>query len=186
MYAEGRGTAQDLREAERWLSKSAEQGYAWAADLLNQIQSKQQIETLAFTEAKVENDFFLLEDNTVSWAGTSNIVARFVFKPRRDLKVLLTQDWLTVNDEHGNNYEIGSHSALFEKCGYDFNVCLEKDFRKYEGGKDVNFNFRINPTDRERYKMNRPRFFNFLIKFLVFRPDGNLVEPVAIRVPLRS
>ena len=34
--------------------------------------------------------------------------------------------------------------------------------------------------------MNPPRFFNFLIKFLVFRPDGNLVEPVAIRVPLRS
>ena len=142
MYAEGRGTAQDLGEAERWLSKSAEQGYAWAADLLKQIQSKQQIETLKFTEAKVENDFFLLEDNTVSWAGTSNILARFVFIPKRNLKILLTQDWLTIDDGHGNNYEMGRHSALFEKCGYDSNVCLEKDFREYEGGKDVNFDFK--------------------------------------------
>jgi hypothetical protein len=183
MYAQGRGTAQDLREAERWLSKSAEQGYAWAAERLKEVLSQQEISRMPFSDARVENEYFVFEEERLS-RFVNAISAEFVLKPKRNIKMLLTHDWLVIDDERGNLYHLSDTPAYFKTCGYDSNSCLEKNFKLYKGGQPVKFGFRIGIVDRKKYDNNPPHVFKFLINFLVFRPDGGLVMPVAIRVPL--
>ena len=141
---------------------------------------------MPFSEARVENDYFVFEEDRV-FQSANAIVADFVLNPKRDLKMLLTHDWLTIDDERGNRYQLVEmySPAYFETCEYDLGACLEKDFKLYEHGEQVDFMFRARIVDPSEFNNNRPRYFKFLIKFLVFRPDGSLVVPVAIRVSLR-
>jgi TPR repeat protein len=188
MYFTGRGVGKDLGEAERWLRKAAEQGYAWAADTLKQVVSEREISQMPFSETRAENDFFILEDKLVTSYSYGDISVELAFRPKFNMKLLLTQDWLRVDDERGNSYKIleSREPLYFKKCAYDSNACLQKDFNEYKGGQDVSLSFVIETTDPKRYEHNQPRYFKFIFKFLVFRPDGSIVEPVAIRVPFRQ
>ncbi len=149
-------------------------------------QSTVKPEKMSFSDARVENDFFVFEDNSVRTYQFGVIDAKFIFRPKQDIKVLLTNDWLWIDDGIGNSYRISKIIGYFKECEYKSNRCLEKDFELFERNKDVKLWFKITALDRDYYKNNRPQQFKFLLKFLIFRPDRNVVQPVAIKVPLRS
>jgi hypothetical protein len=149
-------------------------------------QSTVKPEETLFSDARVENDFFVFEDDTVRTYQFGVIDAKFIFRPKQDIKVLLANDWLWVGDGVGNNYSVSKRIGYFKECEYKSNLCLEKDFELFERGKDVQLWFKITALDRDYYKNNRPQEFKFLLKFLIFRPDRNVIQPVAIKVPLRS